>query len=62
MKRNEAFIELSAKGTAWAVILLLVSASSALLTACIQLLLPGLPFWAVLLFVFPFVLAIVSRF
>lgn len=61
-KRNELFIELSARGPLWLAIVTLTIASSIGIAWIFQALLPALPFWAAFVFALPFVAAIIARF
>jgi len=61
-KRNELFIELSAKGPLWLAIAILSVASSIGIAWILQALMPALSFWAAFVFAFPFVAAIIARF
>jgi hypothetical protein len=61
-KRNELFIELSARGPLWLAIAILTIASSIGIAWIFQALIPALPFWPTFIFVLPFVAAIIARF
>jgi nicotinamide riboside transporter PnuC len=61
-KRNELFIELSARGPLWLAIAILSIVSSIGIAWIIQALMPALPFWAAFIFALPFVAAIIARF
>jgi nicotinamide riboside transporter PnuC len=61
-KRNELFIELSARGPLWLAIAILTVTSSVGIAWIFQALLPVLPFWAAFIFALPFVAAIIARF
>ena len=61
-KRNELFIELSARGPLWLAIVILTVASSIGIAWVFQALLPAVPFWPAFLFALPFVAAIIARF
>jgi nicotinamide riboside transporter PnuC len=61
-KRNELFIELSARGPLWLAIIILSITSSIGIAWIFQALIPVLPFWPAFIFALPFVAAIITRF
>jgi hypothetical protein len=61
-KRNELFIELSARGPIWLAIVILSITSAIGIAWILQALMPALPFWGAFVFALPFVAAIIARF
>ena len=61
-KRNELFIELSARGPLWLAIAILTITSSIGIAWIFQALLPAVPFWPAFIFALPFVAAIIACF